>query len=750
MTRAVSVEPLALVIPETQTPNLTEEEIQYARSKLGREPSEVEWAMLEAQWSEHCSYKSSKPLLKQLPSKGPRVLVGPGFDAGVIDIGDGWVVTLHIESHNHPSAIDPYGGAATGVGGVVRDILSLGTRPIALLDPLRFGSLDSQHTRWLFDNVVRGISDYGNCIGVPTVGGEIEFDPCFERNCLVDVACIGLGRKNKLVLGEARYPGDLVYLVGGRTGRDGIRGASFASKTLTEKSDTERSAVQVPDPFNKKLIIEALLEAVDAGILRGMKDLGGGGLTCGLSEITAKAGTGMIVDLDTIPTREPNMDPAEIMISESQERMLLLIQENDEEKLVRILDRWELGYARIGQITREKLLVIKEGDKIVAKAPTKFIAEAPLAPRSAKRPSYLDALAEVTPPRTPENLSKTLLQLLSSPNLSSKEWIYRQYDHEVGIRTIVKPGQADSALLRLPNMKSLALTVDGNSKQCFVDPYWGAMSVVSEAVCNLVATGAEPAAVVDHLQFGDPGNPEVYWTFKETIRAISAYLRALNVPCIGGKVSFYNEDSTTGKAIKPSPVISAIGLVDSKTPRIFQALKKDGNDLVIVGKTSDEMGGSEYYEQIHNLTGGTVPKVNLKKEKIIFRLLLKILRNGLAESCHDISKGGLAIALSEMAVQSGKGVTVDLDKVPNKASRTDNLLFSESRSRFIIETRSKNTSRIIGSFKRSGISAAKIGKVTGNQIELLSNKGRISITVPLAEAVTAWSQTIPLAMEATL
>src|SRR6266568_3532718 len=404
MTRSVMEEPRSLPPVEVQKPNLTDEEIRYAVKKLQREPNEVEWAMLEAQWSEHCSYKSSKPLLKQLPSKGPRVIVGPGFDAGVIDIGDGWVVTLHIESHNHPSAIDPYGGAATGVGGVVRDILSLGTRPIALLDPLRFGSIESPHTRWLFDNVVRGIADYGNCIGVPTVGGEVEFDPSFERNCLVD-------------------------LVGGRTGRDGIRGASFASKTLTEKSDRERSAVQVPDPFAKKLIIEAILEAVDIGILRGMKDIGGGGLTCGLSEVAAKAGTGMEIDRNKVQTREPNMQPAEIMISESQERMVLLIRERDEKKLVSILDKWELDYAKIGQVTTEDLLIIKRGNEVVARAPAKFIAEAPLAPRSAKRPAYLDALAEVPAPAIPEDLDQTLIQLLSSPDIASKEWIYRQYDH---------------------------------------------------------------------------------------------------------------------------------------------------------------------------------------------------------------------------------------------------------------------------------------------------------------------------------
>jgi phosphoribosylformylglycinamidine synthase len=749
MTRSVIEEPQSLSLVEVQKPNLTDEEIRYAVRKLQREPNEVEWAMLEAQWSEHCSYKSSKPLLKQLPSKGPGVIVGPGFDAGVIDIGDGWVVTLHIESHNHPSAIDPYGGAATGVGGVVRDILSLGTRPIALLDPLRFGSIENPHTRWLFDNVVRGIADYGNCIGVPTVGGEVEFDPSFERNCLVDVVCVGLGRKDRLVLGEARNPGDLVYLVGGRTGRDGIRGASFASKTLTDKSDTERSAVQVPDPFTKKLIIEAILEAVDANIIQGMKDLGGGGLTCGLSEIAAKAGTGIEIDLDKVQTREPNMLPAEIMISESQERMILLIRVQDERKLVDILEKWELGFAKIGHVTKDGLLIIRRGNEVVAKAPAKFVADAPLAPRSAMRPRYLDVLAKVPEPALPEDLDKTLIELLSSPDVASKEWIYRQYDHEVGIRTIVKPGQADSALLRLPNRRSLALTTDGNSKQCFVDPYWGTVGVVSEAFCNLVADGAEPVAVVDHLQFGDPGNPEVYWAFKEAIRAIANYLKALRVPCVGGKVSFYNEDSMNHRAIKPSPVIAAIGLVEPKTPRILQALRREADDLIIVGNTSDEMGGSEYYEHIHKLTGGRVPRVNLKKERTLLRSLLKSLTSGRVESIHDISKGGLAVALAEMSVQGRKGVTVDVDKVPNKTSRIDNLLFSESRSRFILETKPKNTTGIVNSFKRLGIPSAKIGTVSDNGIEFFS-KGQSIIAIPIAEASRAWSEPIPRAMEATL
>lgn len=738
-----------MTLVQAPRPNLTSDEIRYAIKKLGREPNEVEWAMLEAQWSEHCSYKSSKPLLKLLPSKGPRVLVGPGFDAGVIDLGNGWVTTLHIESHNHPSAIDPYGGAATGVGGVVRDILSMGTRPMALLDPLRFGSLESSHSRWLLDNVVRGIADYGNCIGVPTVGGELEFDPSFERNCLVDVVCVGLGRKNKLVLAEARHPGDLVYIVGGTTGRDGIRGASFASKTLTDKSDKERSAVQVPDPFTKKLIIEAVLEAVDRGIVRGMKDLGGGGLTCGLSEMAAKGGTGIEIDLANVRTREPKMQSFELMISESQERMILTVRPSDEENLTKILDKWEAGYSRIGQVTKDGILLIKRGEQVVAKAPAKFVAEAPLAPRSSRKPLYIDELAKAPAPPIPENLDETLIALLSSANICSREWIYRQYDFEVGIRTIIKPGAGDSAVLRLPTDKTLAVVTDGNSKQAYLDPYWGTINIFSEALSNLVATGAEPVAIVDHLQYGDPGNPEVYWTFKEAIRAIRDYLNVVKVPCVGGKVSFYNEDSKTKTAIKPSPVIAALGLRDAKTPKMQSGLRREEDDLLIVGTTLPELGGSEYYETMQGLVGGQVPRINLRTEKTLLRAITGIVKAGLVEAAHDISKGGLAVGLAKMAVQGEKGFTVNLDLVPTKTSRVDQLLFSESKPRFILESKPKNTSRILQRLNAAKIKSVRIGRVQGKLIELLQGSTPI-ISIPLDIATSSWSATLQKTMQSEL
>ncbi len=726
--------------------NLTDDEIQYAVRKLGRDPNQVEWSMLEAQWSEHCSYKSSKPLLKLLPSKGKHVLVGPGYDAGVVDIGDDWAVTLHIESHNHPSAIDPYGGAATSVGGILRDILSLGTRPIALFDPLRFGSLKTSHSQWLFDNVVRGIADYGNCTGIPTVGGEVEFDESFERNCLVDVACVGLGRQKKLVLAEARHPGDLVILVGGSTGRDGIQGASFASKVLTEKSDSERSAVQVPDPFQKKLIIEAVLEAVNAGIICGMKDLGGGGLTCGLSEMATKGGTGIQVDLDKVHVREPDMSAWEIMISESQERMLLLVEARDEAKLASILEKYEVAYSRVGQVTREKLLVIRKGNEIVARAAAKFVAEAPPARRLDRKPAYIDQLASVPNPSIPKDLSDTLVSLLSSPNICSREWIYRQYDHEVGLRTIVRPGQGDSAVIRLPNNKTLSVTSDGNSKQAYLDPYRGTAGIVSKAMSNLVVTGATPVAVVDHLQFGDPGNPEVYWTFKQAILAIRDYLTAVRVPCVGGKVSFYNEDSETGRAIKPSPVIAAIGLREKEASQVGPQLAREGDDLILVGTTLPEMGGSEYYETIHKVTGGKVPWVNLKKERTLLAAIAKIVAGRLVDGAHDVSKGGLAVALAKMAIQGQRGFTVNLDKVPAKPRKIDQLLFAETRSRFVLESKPNKTAQITATLKRAAAQTAVIGHVKDNKMEFFSRQKPI-ISLTVAAASEAWSQTIPKTFE---
>jgi phosphoribosylformylglycinamidine synthase len=629
--------------------DLTKTEIKEIQRILGREPNDLELAMIDAEWSEHCSYKSSKSILKQLPTEGPGVLLGPGYDAGVIDIGDDYIVSLHIESHNHPSAIDPYGGAATGIGGVLRDIICMGTRPIALLDSLRFGKINkSSHSSWLFKHVVRGIADYGNCTGVPTVSGEVEFDSSFERNCLVDVVCLGLGIKKDLVLAEAKHPGDIAFLVGGSTGRDGIHGVTFASRVLTEKSDEERSAVQIPDPFIKKLIIEATLDAIKTGHIRGLKDLGGGGLTTAVSETAEKGNTGIKIELSKIHLREKDLNPIEVMISESQERMLFIVEKGFDKEICEIFDKYELPYSIIGEVTEDKTITITNDGLEIASLPVQLVSNAPLIERSVRKPMIIDQLKQIKKPALPINISEILLKLLANPNIANKKWVYEQYDHEVGVRTVLKPGQADAAVLRLPNGSYIAIKSDGNSKITYLDPYNGSAGCLAESCRNLIAVGAEPFAFVDHLQFGDPNNPEVYWTFVESVKGLADYSRTIGLPCIGGKVSFFNEDEVTKTSIKPSPVIALLGIIKDDRWIKTMDFKQEGSNIIMIGDTTPEMGGSEYYEYIHDIVGGMVPQINLSSEKILMSAIKNILKNGYVKSIHDISKGGLAITLAEM------------------------------------------------------------------------------------------------------
>jgi len=723
--------------------NLTGEEVEHLRRAIGKEPNDLELAMVDAEWSEHCSYKSSKPLLKLLPTQGRHVVLGPGYDAGVLDIGGGYVLTAHIESHNHPSAIDPYGGAATGVGGILRDILCMGTRPIALLDVLRFGSiLTSSHSRWLFKHVVRGISDYGNCVGVPTVGGEVEFDESFERNCLVDVVCFGVGRRSDLVLAEARHPGDTIILVGGLTGRDGLHGSSFASAVLTEKSEQDRSAVQIPDPFAEKMIIEATLDALSTGRVRGLKDLGGGGLSCGLSEIAEKGGAGVEIDLTTVPLSEEDMHPIEIMISESQERMLFVVQRGYEEEVTRIFRKYGVRYAIIGKVTEDKHVTIRKADKVLAKMKAEVLANAPIIYRSATKPESIEGLTKLKP-EEPRDLAQTLIQLISLPNIASKQWVYEQYDHEVGLKTVIKPGQTGAAVLRLPNGRCIAVRADGNSKHCYLDPYNGAAGVFAEACRNVLAVGAKPIAMLDHLQFGDPSNPEVFWAFKESVKGLADYAKNLGIPCIGGKVSFYNEDKVSGKAIKPTPVVAVIGLVDN-----FDALKgccvEAGMKILILGETRPELGGSEYYEGIYGLIGGVVPQVDFDYEKRLHRCISKIVNLRLAKCIDDVSKGGLAATLAEICVKSEIGMVVDLTKVPNRCERVDEILFSETHGRFIVGVDEIGESKIKRVCASYNIQCENIGEAVG---KLLTFKiGAKKIEAKVGELERAWKGTIPKLM----
>lgn len=735
-----------LVVSHSIFVDLTEDEIDKARKMLGRKPNDLELAMIDAEWSEHCSYKSSIPILKQLPTEGPRVIIGPGYDAGVVDIGDGYVVTLHIESHNHPSAIDPYGGAATGIGGVLRDILCMGTRPIALLDSLRFGNIeDSSHSRWLFKHVVRGISDYGNCVGVPTVSGEVEFDECFERNCLVDVVCLGLGRIENLVLAEAKHHGDSVILVGGSTGRDGIHGVTFASRVLTGKSETERSAVQIPDPFMKKLIIEATLEAVEKGHVRGLKDLGGGGLTTGLSEMAEKGGCGIEIELSKVHLREEDLSPIEIMISESQERMVFIVEQGHEGEVCRVFEKYELPYSIIGKVTDGGNLAVKVKGVELASIPAKILAKAPIIHRRSIEPDYIKNLREIRKPELPSDLSSILLKLMGSPNIASKRWVYEQYDHEVGIRTVVKPGQGDAAVMRLPKGSFLAIKADGDSKHCYIDPYNGAAGCLSEACRNLISVGAEPLAFVDHLQFGDPGNPEVFWTFSEAVRGLADYSRAMGLPCVGGKVSFYNEDKVKNTAIKPSPVIAAIGRIDEERWITTMDFKDEGDYVVIVGETRSEMGGSEYYEYIHGLVGGTVPQIDFLKEEKTLNVVKDAIRKGLVKAVHDISKGGVMVALAEMCISGGIGASIDCSKIPSHDLRIDELLFSETHSRFIMEADGTHIDELSRMMRDSDVVFSVIGRVGGDELEI-SYKGDKLMSIMVSDLRDRWSLSIPRCM----
>lgn len=703
---------------------LTKEESRYLAFKLDREPNRVEKEIVAAEWSEHCSYKSSKRFIKFLPKKGKHVIIGPGYDAGVLDIGNGYVVTVHIESHNHPSAVDPYGGAATGVGGVIRDIISMGTRPIALLDALRFAPLKrGSNSEWLFRNVVRGIGDYGNCIGVPTVAGEIEFDPSFSEYCLVDVASIGFGRRDTIVRNTADLD-DLIILVGGLTGRDGIHGASFASKTYIHH---DRSAVQIPDPFLEKLLIEAITEAVEEGAIKALKDLGGGGLSCCLSEMSDSLGKGFDIELSNVHVKEKRMSAQELMLSESQERMLIITDDLKINNLRRIFEKYELKFVILGKVKDHRNLIIRRKEKIVANIPSNIVANAPLAKKLSKRPAYLSTLRlAFTQPTTPSNLTKVLLSLLSNPSIASKEWIYRQYDHEVGLRTILMPGCADASVLRLTNGKYISVKLDGNSKHCYIDPYHGTLGCLSEACRNVACTGAYPIGIIDHLQFGNPENPEVFWSFRKAVNAITNYCKSMKVPVVGGKVSFYNE--TAKGPIKPTPVIGAIGLIEERR-MITKPSLNNGDAIFIVGTTADETGGSEYYESVHHKTGGNVPKVDMKIDKLNLKSTLLLIDKNVASCVHDCSKGGVAVSVSEMAILGGMGLRIFIDKIPNSCSSIDSLLFSESHSRYLIGTQDpKRVEKILSDI--NGLVFSRIGEACNENV-VFKNKNKIVIDTDL-------------------
>jgi phosphoribosylformylglycinamidine synthase len=714
--------------------SLEEQELAELKSKIGRDPTSTELQIVAAEWSEHCSYKSSKRHLKMLPMTGPRIINEKGYDSGVLDVGDGYVVTAHIESHNHPSAVEPYGGAATGVGGVIRDILSAGTRPIAIFDGLRFGNIEKDlQARWLFKNAVTGIADYGNCLGIPTIGGEVEFDECYENYAMVDVAALGFGKKENLIKNHVEKD-DIVVLMGGSTGRDGIGGSQFASDSLESE---DRSAVQIPDPFIEKLIIEAVLQARNDGLIHAMKDLGGGGLSCAVSETADAMEIGIEMDVDKVHTRESDMYPDEIMVSESQERMLIVTSKTKLEKLKDICKKFRIGCSVIGHVKFDNHVHIKKGENTVANLPADVVANATLLDLPSKKPLYLETIENEKKFESISNYSDTLMKLLASPNIASKIWVYGQYDHEVGIRTVVKPG-SDASVLRLDNGKYLSAKIDGNPKQCYINPREGAIGCFEEACRNVVCTGAKPIGMLDHLQFGNPNDPEIFWTFLESLKGLTDFAKSFEIPCVGGKVSLYNE--TPSGSIKPTPVIGVIGLIDKK-PSVPQKISKD-DCLLIIGDTKDELGGSEFFEYIHKFVGGKCPVVNFDDSKKNMESVLSLIENNLIKSAHDCSKGGLAVAVSELAMTNQIGCTVSLDKVPGDKLDVDRILFSESHSRYLLSFDKKNFSEIENILKRNNVSFKQIGEFGGADIEFRHETKSI-IKLNVEESHKIWLHSLP-------
>ena len=707
---------------------LTDSECKFVKEELGRDPNSLEYGMLDIMFSEHCSYKSSRPILRLFPNEGKRVILGPGDDAGIVELTDELALVIGMESHNHPSAIEPYGGAGTGIGGIIRDIISMGAKPIALLDSLRFGPLEDQKSRYIFEYVVKGISDYGNRVGIPTVGGEIEFDDNFKFNPLVNVICAGLVKKSDIVLGSAPNVGDIFVLMGGTTGRDGIHGVTFASEELTTESELEsRPAVQVGDPFTKKMVMEATFEALDKIDVVGLKDLGGGGLTCCVSEMAAKGGNGAEVELTTIPLREEGMTAYEIMLSESQERMIFVVNPKDVDALMEIFNKYELPAAVIGKVTDTSRLVLKKDGEIIADVQTELLSDPPVVNRESCNP----AVEGCGPSETAEyqevediDPQEALLKLLSSQNIASKSWVYRQYDHEVQIRTVIKPGD-DAAVLRIDDEKAIALTSDCNSIHTKLDPYHGGAGAIAEAIRNVVSMGAEPVCVVDCLNFGNPEKPDVFWQFKECIKGMSDIANTFETPVISGNVSFYNE--TEGVTVNPSPVVGVAGLMDIKDIRTMD-FKNEGDKIILIGKTYPELDGSEYHKEVFDVVQGKSPKVNMDAELESADAVLKIIRedeNDAVTAVHDCSAGGIAIAVAEMTISGDLGAAVDISNVPKAENISDaEALFSESNARFIVTVKSEYADEILSKIDAP---AAVIGEVGGKTLTINQNLINVDI-----------------------
>ncbi len=666
---------------------LNEEEYKKMCTTLGRTPSYTELGIYSVMWSEHCSYKNSLLQLKTLPRKGENLLVEAGEEnAGLVDIGDNYAVAFKIESHNHPSAVEPYQGAATGIGGIMRDIFTMGARPVAGLDSLRFGDLDRQENRYLFGGVVKGIGDYGNCLGVPTIAGEVYFEECYTDNCLVNAMTVGVVKKDGIAKAIAKTPGAAVYAIGSATGRDGIHGATFASEELSEESEEKRSSVQVGDPFTEKLLLEATLELIKEKVIEGIQDMGAAGLTSSSAEISAKSKLGIELDLDKLHLRETGMIPYEIMLSESQERMLVICLPGQEDRFEDICQKWDLEYRKIGKVTENPNLKIYFKGKVVADIPAASLAAgdgAPVYKRETTRPKYLNSVQEldIDPSDPSEDLSAVFKKVFTSPNIVNKQWVYEQYDYMVRTNTVIQPG-GDAAVIRIKGTnKALSMKTDCNARYVYLDPYTGAAIAVAEAARNVICTGAKPVAITNCLNFGNPYKPEVYWQFEKAISGMGDACRVLETPVTGGNVSFYNESETY--QVYPTPVIGMLGVMDDHSFITPSAFKTDGDLVYLVGATFSELGGSEYLKRVHDRVRGLPPRLDLNIEKETQDIVLSAIQNGMVSSCHDVADGGLAIALAECCLLS-KNYQLGLKaQIKTDLSATE-LAFSESQSRFVI------------------------------------------------------------------
>jgi phosphoribosylformylglycinamidine synthase II len=723
---------------------LTQEEYERILKALGREPSLTELGIFSVMWSEHCSYKSSRVHLKTLPTTGPRVLQGPGENAGAVDIGDGLAAVFKIESHNHPSFIEPYQGAATGVGGIIRDIFTMGARPIALLNSLRFGSLDEPVVRRTLTGVVAGIAGYGNSIGIPTVGGEIGFDESYSGNPLVNVFCLGIARASEIIKAAASGAGNPVYYVGAKTGRDGIHGATMASAEFDEKSGEKRPAVQVGDPFMEKLLLEACLEVMKSDALVGIQDMGAAGLTCSTCEMGARGGVGVEIDVAHVPQRESGMTPYEIMLSESQERMLLVVKRGREAEVERIFEKWDLHAVRIGEVTTDSRMRVKDRGKVVADIPNRALTdEAPVYRRPMTEPAYirevqqlsLDSLGAAAP--APE----VFRRVLASPNVASKRWVYRQYDHMVRTNTVVIPGMGAGTVRIKGTTRALALSVDCNARFVYLDPLRGAQLAVAEAARNVACVGGLPIGATNCLNFGNPEKPEIMWQFAKAVEGMGAACRALDIPITGGNVSLYNE--TDGNAVLPTPTIGMVGLIEDAARVVTRAFKAAGDVVVLLGESADELGGSEYLKVMHGLIRGMPPALDLDCERRLQQLLVDAAAAGLASSAHDCAEGGLAVTLAECSFDTGLGVEANVAGVRSAAPVMSDVatLFGESASRVVVSVAPAHAHELLGRASAARVPATIIGRVGGNHIRMAID-GRMVIDEPLAACEQIWSTAI--------